>query len=96
MSDKSYQIEVHRSARKDLGTIDKRSARRLQDRIDELKETPYPNGSQQLRNLQTGLPYPAYRVRDGDYRVVYVVDENAATVYVLAVAHRSNVYRRFR
>ena len=96
MPDKSYRIDVHRRVLKDLDVIDSRSAQRLRDRIDALKEAPYPNGSQRLRNLQTGLPHPAYRVRAGDYRVVYMVDENTAIVYVLAVGHRSAVYRRFQ
>ena len=96
MPDDAYRIEVHRRARKDLGAIDWISAQRLRSRIDELKENPYPNGSQKLPELQTGLPHPAYRVRAGDYRVVYAVDENTATVHVLAARHRGDVYRRFR
>ena len=93
MPSDGHQIEIHPRALKDFGALDRIATRRVRSRIDELGNDPYPSGA---RKLQIALPHAAYRIRVGDYRVVYAVNEQTATVHVLGVGHRRDIYRRFR
>jgi mRNA interferase RelE/StbE len=61
----------------------------VEPRIDALASEPRPAGCVQLQ----GEPV-LYRIRVGEYRIVYSVDDAAAEVRVLAMDHRSRVYRR--
>jgi mRNA interferase RelE/StbE len=53
-----------------------------------LAENPFPPGSRKLAGVE------GYRVRQGDYRILYEVDQNQITVLVIKVGHRKEVYRR--
>ncbi len=57
--------------------------------IDELRTNPTPLGSSRLRGREN-----AYRIRVGNYRIVYEVHATEIVVYVVGVAHRREVYRR--
>lgn len=84
----SYRLEVSRRVGKQIGAL----PRQVRDRVDAailaLEETPRPRGSEKLSGGKE------YRVRVGDYRVVYVVDDEEMLVQILRVAHRREVYRR--
>jgi mRNA interferase RelE/StbE len=87
-----YKVVLKPSAAKDVEGIDRRADRdRIARRIQALTDNPRPFGSEKLEGFET-----TYRVRQGDYRIVYDIDDVVRTVFVLKVRHRKDVYRRGR
>lgn len=88
----AYRIELTPAAEKALVKVAKAN-RTLLKRLDQallaLAENPIPIGSKQL----AGEVPPLYRVRVGDYRILYQVEENVLVVLVVHVGHRKEVYR---
>ncbi len=84
-----YRIEVKASAIKEIAALPRREQRRLIAAIEALGADPRPEGVRKLTGYKD-----AYRVRVGDYRVVYVVRDDVLTVFVVRVGHRRDVYRR--
>ncbi len=82
-----YRIEVKKSAAKELGKIPKKALTRILDRISSLSDDPRPEGSIKLTSQEK------YRLRIGKYRVLYSIEDDILTVYVVKVAHRKDVYR---
>lgn len=66
--------------------------RQIKSRIDALVFDPFPAGSKKLENV-TDHRDPVYRVRSGDYRVLYVVRSNAHQIVVLDIGDRKDIYR---
>ena len=85
----TYQLRIKASAQRRLERLDKSSRDRVHKVIKGLAENPRPFGYVQLSG-QDGL----YRVRAGDYRVVYSIDGQQLIVIVVLIAHRREVYRR--
>ena len=83
----AYELLVKASAAKELDVIADKDRRRIVDRIAALADDPRPPGCQKLSGSDK------YRVRQGHYRVVYLVDAAAQQVTVFKVAHRRDVYR---
>ena len=83
-----YKIVFARSARKELENLENRLAIRILNRIEKLGAEPRPGGVRKLRG-STNL----WRLRVGDYRIVYSVDDDGRLVDVVAVRHRSDAYR---
>ena len=84
-----YSISIKPSAAKELQAIsDKATLARMIEKIKSLATQPRPSGSEKL----AGRPN-LYRVRQGNYRVVYSVDDQARVVDVVKVGHRRDVYR---
>lgn len=82
-----YRITIKRSAAKELDNIPKRSLQRIVKRIQSLAENPRPQGSQKLTGQES------FRVRQGDYRIVYSVDDKNSTIDIVKIGHRREVYR---
>jgi mRNA interferase RelE/StbE len=85
----NYAIEYDPTALKELATLDKPIARRVITAIEELGRDPRPGGTRRL----VGYPH-LWRLRVGDYRVIYMIRDADLVVLALRVAHRSSVYRR--
>ena len=84
----SYKVEIKKSVRKkDLSSIPKDDVERIVKRIKSLAEDPYPPGASRLSGRSE------WRIRQGDYRILYIVEESVATVIVVKVGHRREVYR---
>ena len=83
----SYRVVVTASAVKELFAIPKKDRRRVTSRIQSLSSDPRPIGCEKLSGEER------YRVRQGDYRIVYSVDGSTATVDVVKIGHRKKVYR---
>ena len=81
------KIFFKRSVEKDLRSIPKKDLKRILDRIDMLAEDPRPPASEKLSGLER------YRVRQGQYRIVYSIQEKELTVWIVKVGHRKEVYR---
>lgn len=84
---KSYTVQIARRARKALAGIEPRHRRRIEDAIAALGTDPRPVGVKRL----TGVG--AYRVRVGDYRIVYDVADQVQVVSVTHVGHRGSIYQ---
>jgi mRNA interferase RelE/StbE len=84
----AYTIEFSNSALHDFKALDRAVQRRISPRIDALATDPFPSGSKKLQ----GEPN-LFRIRAGDYRVIYRVDGKRITVLILKIGHRRDVYR---
>ena len=87
----SYRIQFKPSVEKDLAALPKPLVSRVYERIQQLAGNPFPHSMVKLQGAER-----MYRLRVGDYRIVYEVDTNAALVTIHAVRHRRDVYRRLR
>ena len=83
-----YKIEIKESALKSLGKLPARQQLRIRQNIDALANNPYPPGHRKLKGEDH-----SYRIRVGDYRVIYDVFEKTVVVLVLRIGHRKDVYR---
>ena len=84
-----YRLSIKRSAARELEAVAQKTDRqRLVARIEALAEDPRPPGCEKLAGRSD-----RYRVRQGDYRVVYSVDDAARIVQIVKVGHRREVYR---
>jgi mRNA interferase RelE/StbE len=84
----NYKLELDRRVRKkDLANLPKTELKRILRRIESLPDEPRPHGSEKLTNQ------PGYRIRQGKYRILYVVDDKTRTVIIRAVSHRRKAYR---
>ncbi|MGJ8634068.1 MAG: type II toxin-antitoxin system RelE family toxin [Luteolibacter sp.] len=84
----SFRIEWRKSTRKDLRKIDRQVVPRIIDAVEALAENPYPAGSTKLTGSEN-----AYRIRVGDYRVLYEIYDEELVVEVVKAGHRRDVYR---
>lgn len=83
-----YKITFARSARKELQTLPIDIAERVLEKIETLEFNARPAGSKKLSGSKD-----LYRLRVGDYRVVYKIDDNDRKVDIAIVRHRKDVYR---
>ena len=84
----SYKIEWKNSAYKELQKLPRPMITRVVAAVSELSNEPYPHGVKKL----VGSEF-SYRIRIGDYRVVYEVFENRLIIEIIRVRHRKDVYR---
>lgn len=84
-----YSLNYKPSVEKDLQSIPRAVVSRIVRRIDRLPSDPFPPQAAKLQSAER-----LYRLRVGDYRVVYEVDTRALRIIVQAVRHRRDVYRR--
>ena len=82
-----YKILVKKSAEKELGKIPKKELLKILDKIKNLSDDPHPTGSIKLTNQEK------YRIRVGNYRILYTVEDNILTVFVVKIGHRKDIYR---
>ena len=83
-----YKIIFRKSVAKDMRRIPNRDLRRILAAIDSLSEEPRPSGGERLSGQEK------YRVRQGNYRIVYEIINKEVIVVVVKVGHRKDVYRR--
>ena len=85
----SYRIEVAPSAVRQLRKLERVAQRRVQAAIELLANEPRPDGANKLVGVDG-----EWRVRTGDYRIVYDIHDNVLLVLVVAVGHRRDIYER--
>ena len=83
----SYSLVIKASAVRELEATPKADRKRLAARIGALAATPRPPGSEKLSGEEK------YRIRQGDYRVLYLIEDARSTVTVIKIGHRREVYR---
>jgi len=84
----SYKIYFRKSAAKELGKLPNPAIQKVIKRIESLAIDPRPAGSEKL----TGQEF--YRVRQVNYRIIYFIQDNELTVWVVKVSHRKDIYKR--
>lgn len=84
----TYQIEYTNSAAKELQKLDRSVIRPIVTAIAGLAQDPRPHGAIKMTGADS------FRIRVGQYRVVYLIDDTVITVTVIKVAHRRDVYER--
>lgn len=84
----TYRIEVTPAAARQLRKLEPSARRRVQAAVELLAQEPRPFGA---RKLVGGAS--EWRVRTGDYRIVYEINDKVLLVLVLAVGHRRGIYR---
>lgn len=89
MTDQLYQIAYKPSAAKSLRKLDKPMQQRLVSAVESLAHDPRPAGVKKLKGAAD-----LYRIRVGDYRVVYEIWDGKLRVLVLRLAHRREVYQK--
>ena len=82
-----YLLEIKKSAQKELDALDDSVFRRVDRRIMTLADNPRPAGCKKLKGFKDH-----WRVRAGDWRVVYIIDDAVEVVSVTGIAHRREVY----
>jgi mRNA interferase RelE/StbE len=83
----AYTVEIKRSAEKEIDHLPAKIHKNISNRILALENNPRPPGSLKLQGTD------GYRLRVGDYRVLYTIDDEAKGVLVYSVAHRREAYR---
>jgi mRNA interferase RelE/StbE len=84
----TYEVKFTKGARKMFRKLSQELQDRIQPKIDELAIEPRPNG---VKKLQGGDN--SYRIRVGDYRVIYDIFDDVLLVKIVDIGHRSKVYK---
>lgn len=83
-----YRIEFNRRYIKDLEKIPTRVQNQIREKVMELRDNPRPEGCKKLQGSGD-----LYRIRCGDYRVIYTITDSVLLVLVIEVGHRREIYR---
>lgn len=83
----NFDLRIKPSAVKELEDLQAKDRRRTVSKIQNLAEEPRPRGCEKLSGRDR------YRLRQGDFRILFEVDDSAQTVTVVKIGHRRDVYR---
>ena len=84
----NYTIRIERLAQKSLSRIPQPYQDRIIDAIYNLATIPRPHGTRKLSGKD------AWRIRVGDYRIIYEIDENKLNILIITLGHRKEIYRK--
>lgn len=84
----SYKIEFSKAASKQFKKLSSELQDRIQTKIDDLALEPRPDGVKKLKGEEN-----SYRIRVGDYRVVYDIYDDVLLITIIKIGHRSKVYK---
>jgi mRNA interferase RelE/StbE len=84
-----YSVIIEKPALKSLATIPDKNAKKITKAIDELAENPRPNGVKKLKGSDD-----FYRIKVGNYRVIYEINDGELVIVVVEIGHRKEVYKR--
>lgn len=83
----NYELRFKESVAKDFRRIPRGDVKRILQRIDSLRTCPRPIGCEKLSFREK------YRLRQGDYRIIYEIHGNECIIVVVSIGHRSIIYR---
>lgn len=83
----SYDLRIKESAARELRKLPRKDLLRIHRRVEDLAADPRPFGCEKLAG-DIG-----YRIRQGDYRIVYTIDDETRVVEIVKIGHRREVYR---
>ncbi|MFO7557549.1 MAG: type II toxin-antitoxin system RelE/ParE family toxin [Desulfobacterales bacterium] len=82
-----YKIFFRKSVNKDFFSIPKKDVGRILNRIKSLADDPRPPGCEKLTGQER------YRLRQGRYRIVYSIQDDELTIWIVTIGHRKDIYR---
>jgi mRNA interferase RelE/StbE len=82
-----YKIYFRKSVEKDFTTVPKKDLQKILRRIEALAQDPRPPGHEKLTGQER------YRIRQGRYRIVYSIQDEQLTIWIVKVGHRKDIYR---
>ena len=83
-----YNVSFKETARKEFYSLPKKILSRVASSIDNLSENPRPQGVKKLKGQTESL----WRIRIGDYRVIYAIDDKIRIINIRRVGHRRDIY----
>ena len=86
----AYNISIKKSAALELEGLGKKDLRKVLERIATLGENPRPAAAEKLAGVEL------WRIRQGNYRIVYSIEDDALTIWVVKVGHRREVFRKIK
>ncbi len=84
-----YKIELDSRVKKDLKSIPSQDIKRIKSAISELSSNPRPSGCTKLK----GKNRDYFRIRVGNYRIIYLIEDDLLLILVVRVGHRQEIYR---
>ncbi|MBU0515570.1 MAG: type II toxin-antitoxin system RelE/ParE family toxin [Proteobacteria bacterium] len=84
-----YRIELRPAAFRELAKLEAAVKERIAAKIESLSKTPRPRGVEKLQGQKN-----RYRVRTGDYRIIYEVHDDILLILVVRIGHRQDVYKK--
>ena len=84
----SFEIRWKTSAKKELKKLEPSVIEKIITAVEKLLETPYPQGVRKIQGAEH-----TYRIRIGDYRVIYSIYANVLLIEIIKIGHRKEVYR---
>jgi mRNA interferase RelE/StbE len=88
MSNGRYDVRITPAAQKEVDRLPKQARERVETAIVALADDPRPRSSKKLKGLQS-----TYRIRVGNYRIVYQINDDHLVILVVAVGDRKDIYR---
>ena len=82
-----YRVELRRNAQKFLDRLQMQERFKIISSLLELEQNPRPKGVEKVKGTEL------WRVREGDYRMIYYIDEKEKVITVVRIGHRRDVYR---
>ena len=83
----AYKVFFRKSVQKDFEVIPKKDLQKILSRIEKLVDDPRPHGCEKLTDQDR------YRLRQGKYRIIYSIQDDELTIWVVKVGHRKDIYR---
>ncbi len=83
----SYKVTIVRSARKELEALDSQIIKRIFPKLEDLAVNPRPSGCAKLQGENV-----LWRIRVGDYRIVYLINDKKHLIDIIRIRHRKDVY----
>lgn len=83
----AYKIIVKPSAQKDLDKLSDKELKRIVSRLEQLKINPRPIGVQKLSDEE------GYRLRSGNYRILFIINDKIKNIFIFRIKHRKDVYK---
>jgi len=83
-----YSLEFTASAAREFRSLERRLQQRISDKLLELCDNPFPAGAKKLQGERDH-----YRIRIGEYRVIYRIEKNRVVIVIVQIGHRREVYR---
>lgn len=86
-----YRIEFNKRVKKDFRSINPQDVQRIKTAIAQLSENPRPVGFKKLKGRNNDY----YRIRVGNYRVIYTIEDDVLLIVIIRVGHRKEIYDKF-
>ena len=82
-----YKIEIKKSAAKELNKLPLNDLKKIIRKIHNLADNPKPSDCKKITGEEK------YRIRSGNYRILYLIEDNILMIYIVKIGHRRDVYR---